>query len=81
LDECELEANEFASSCIIPPPRWEEFANLHYDRDSVLRFGVSLGIAPGLIVGQLQHRGAIPRERLNFLKRRWTWGEIEPVLA
>ncbi len=81
IDEREQEANEFASSCIIPVARWEEFANLQYDRDSVMRFGVSLGVAPGLIVGQLQHREAIPRDRLNFLKRRWTWGEIESALT
>jgi len=72
LDDYERQANEFASSCIVPAIRWEEFENLRYDRDSVLRFSVSLGIAPGLIVGQLQHRQAIPRNRLNFLKHRWT---------
>lgn len=81
LDDCEREANEFASSCIIPASRWEEFSNLQYDRNSILRFSVSLGIAPGLVVGQLQHRGAIPRDRLNFLKRRWTWDEIETALG
>jgi len=81
VDDREEQANEFASSCIIPPARWEEFANLPYDRDSVLRFSVSLGVAPGLIVGQLQHRDAIPRDRLNFLKRRWTWGEIDTALG
>lgn len=80
LDDREREANEFASSCIVPATRWEEFANLRTDRDSVLRFSVSLGIAPGLIVGQLQHSGAIPRNRLNFLKRRWTWDEVNASL-
>jgi HTH-type transcriptional regulator / antitoxin HigA len=80
LDKREREANEFASSCIIPPARWEDFVDLQFDKDSVIRFGVSLGIAPGLIVGQLQHREAIPRNRLNFLKRRWTWANIEAAL-
>lgn len=81
LDDRERQANEFASSSIIPPERWSEFANLNCDKKSVLRFAVSLGIAPGLIVGQLQHRGAISRDRLNFLKRRWTWTEIEAALT
>lgn len=81
LDHYEREANEFASANIIPAARWEEFANLRYDKESVLRFSISLGVAPGLIVGQLQHRGAIPRNRLNFLKRRWSWDEIEAVLG
>jgi HTH-type transcriptional regulator / antitoxin HigA len=77
----EREANEFARSLIIPPSRWEEFVNLQYDSSSVIRFSVSLGIAPGLVVGQLQHREAIPRDRLNFLKRRWTWAEVDSWLA
>jgi HTH-type transcriptional regulator/antitoxin HigA len=77
LDDREREANEFARSCIIPPSRWEEFTNLRYNKGAVIRFSVSLGIAPGLIVGQLQHRGLIPRDRLNFLKRRWAWTEVE----
>lgn len=76
----EKEANEFASSCIVPPERWEEFSNLRYDRQSILRFSVSLGVAPGLVVGQLQHRQAIPQNRLNFLKRRWKWDEVEDAL-
>ena len=80
-DEREREANEFASSCIIPPARWEEFVNLPHDKEFVVRFAVSLGIAPGLIVGQLQHRGEITRDRLNFLKRHWTWADIKTVLA
>src|SRR5262249_17492902 len=80
-DDRERQANEVAGSCIIPPARWEEFVTLRYDVDSVIRFSVSLGIAPGLVVGQLQHRGDIPRDRLNFLKRRWTWAEIQAALA
>lgn len=80
LDHREREANEFASSCIVPASRWEEFASLRYQREAVLRFSVSLGIAPGLVVGQLQHRGAIPSDRFNYLKRRWTWAEIESAI-
>ena len=30
------------------------------DRDSILRFSVSLGIAAGMTVGQMQHRGMLP---------------------
>jgi len=81
LDDREREANDFAASCIIPPARWEEFANLRYDKESVMRFSVGLGVSPGLVVGQLQHQNAIPRDRLNFLKRRWTWAEIEAAIV
>jgi HTH-type transcriptional regulator / antitoxin HigA len=81
VDEREREANDFARSRIIPPARWEEFVNLPYDKESVLRLSVSLGVAPGLLVGQLQHIRGMPQDRFNFLKRRWTWAVIEAALA
>jgi HTH-type transcriptional regulator / antitoxin HigA len=79
-DNHEIEANEFARACIIPEARRTEFERLTPNREAVLRFSVSLGIAPGLTVGQMQHRKMIGHERLNTLKRRWTWNEIEPLL-
>lgn len=76
-DEQEREANQFASSCILSQRRLIELDQLTHDRDTVLRFAVSAGVAPGLVVGQLQHRGVIGHQDLNSLKRRWTWAEIE----
>ena len=76
----EVEANDFASSCIIPTRNREEFNNLTLEYRSVLRFSVSINISPGLTVGQLQHHGRISFGRLNRLKRRWTWDEIGPAL-
>jgi hypothetical protein len=29
----------------------------------------------------MQHRKIIEHNRLNHLKRRWTWEEIEPALV
>lgn len=80
FDDKEQEANDFAESCIIPVLRTSEFERLGPDRDSILRFSVSIGVAPGLTVGQMQHREMIPREKLNYLKRRWSWSEIDPAL-
>jgi Zn-dependent peptidase ImmA (M78 family)/plasmid maintenance system antidote protein VapI len=80
-DEREQEANAFASNCIIPKERQTEFEHLPLDRTAILRFSISLGIAPGLIVGQMQHRGTIGREHFNKLKRHWTWDQIEPALG
>lgn len=79
-DDREQEANAFARDCIIPPERRPEFRDLPPAREAVLRFSVSCGIAPGLTVGQMQHRKMIGHDRLNGLKRRWTWDEIEPAL-
>ena len=75
-NDYEWQANRFASSCIIPPLREAEFENLTADRDSVIRFSVSVDIAPGLTVGQMQHRRLIGYNQLNSLKRHWRWEEL-----
>jgi len=80
-DKSEREANEFASSCIIPEARKVEFDHLPADRDAIIRFSVSVGVAPGLTVGQMQHQQLIGHDTLNSLKRHWKWNEIESALA
>ena len=55
-DGSEREANDFASRCIVPASRLSEFETLRPDRDAVIRFSVSVGVSPGLTVGQMQHR-------------------------
>jgi Zn-dependent peptidase ImmA (M78 family)/plasmid maintenance system antidote protein VapI len=77
----EREANEFASDLIIPPGRRQEFANLPRSRDEIVRFAISLDVAPGVIVGQMQHRGMVDRGAFSYLKRIWTWDEIESAAA
>lgn len=75
----EREANDFAMTCIVPPVRRPEFLSLSADKDSIMRFAVSVGVNPGLIVGQMQHQGLIAHGRMERLKRRWTWDEIRPA--
>lgn len=75
-DETEREANEFASRCIIPERREDEFERLHATKDAVVRFSVSAGVAPGLTVGQMQHRRMIRPDQMNYLKRHWRWDEL-----
>jgi HTH-type transcriptional regulator/antitoxin HigA len=77
LDTKEQEANSFARDLIIPPPRRSEFARLPKKRDDIMRFAISLDVAPGLIVGQMQHRGMLDQGAFSYLKRRWSWEEIE----
>ena len=81
IDDREDEANDYARRCIVPDERMDEFQALTEDRDRVLRFSVRLKIAPGLTVGQMQKRRMIEPNRLNYLKRRWTWEQIAPVKA
>lgn len=72
----EIEANTFAASVLVPRDRGDELANLRPRTENVVRFAVSVGVSPGIVVGQLQHLGVIGRNQLNFLKRRYDWGEI-----
>jgi len=78
--EAEREANQFASERIVPKNRQEEFCQLPPEKDEVIRFGVSVGVSPGLIVGQMQHRKMIEQHQFNFLKRHWTWDQLDNVL-
>jgi Zn-dependent peptidase ImmA (M78 family)/plasmid maintenance system antidote protein VapI len=75
-DETEREANEFASRCIIPERREEDFERLHAAKDAVVRFSVSAGVSPGLTVGQMQHRRMIRPNQMNYLKRHWRWDDL-----
>jgi HTH-type transcriptional regulator/antitoxin HigA len=69
----EDEANAFASNLLIPPHSTEEFGRLGVSARDVMRFAVRIGVSPGIVVGQLQNCGRIPRNRLNRLKRRYVW--------
>lgn len=72
----ENEANEFASSVLIPSSMSSEFDRLGSAAKEVLRFAVKAGISPGIVVGQLQNRGRLAHNRLNRLKRRYVWNDV-----
>lgn len=80
VDQNEREANEFASDLIVPEARKEEFQDLPAEKYEVTRFSVSVGVSPGLTVGQMQHRDMIKPDQLNYLKRRWQWDELAKVM-
>jgi Zn-dependent peptidase ImmA (M78 family)/plasmid maintenance system antidote protein VapI len=80
FDDSEREANDFASRCIIPENRASEFYQLEAKRDAVVRFSVSVGVSPGLTVGQMQHRHMIQRNEMNYLKRHWKWDDLAVVM-
>jgi len=73
----EKEANEFAEQVLIPPDRRDELLDLTPRRDPIVRFAYSVGVSPGIVVGQLQHYDAIKPNQMNYLKRRFTWEQIE----
>ncbi len=80
VDKAEREANQFASRCIVPERNVEEFEQLVAAKDPILRFSVKVGVSPGLVVGQMQHRETIRQDQMNYLKRRWSWDQLEELL-
>lgn len=69
--ELEIQANEWAAQFLVPRSEWRRFvASRPHNRSEVERFALSQGIAPGIVVGRLQHEGILPWDRLNSLKVR-----------
>ena len=68
----EQEANKFAADILIPPMCVKDLEKLK-SRRAVISFAKVIGIAPGIVVGRLQHHGIIGYNELNNLKRRYQW--------
>lgn len=68
-------ANRFAAHLLIPPCAEAAFQALPHEYRSIMRFAKDLSISPGIVVGQLQHRGLMRQDKLNFLKKRYSWAE------
>lgn len=77
--EKEEEADRFAADFLIPPVEYRKFVSLgEFSRAKILEFADEMGIAPGIVVGRLQHDGHVPyKSVLNRLKTRFEW-KIEP---
>lgn len=71
----EAEADNFAGQVLIPQSEETALRALPHDHRSIMRFAKRLSISPGIVVGQLQHRGLVRQDKLNFLKKRYSWAE------
>lgn len=69
----EEEADIFSEQLLVPAEYKDELFALPLDHRKIMRFAKRIGIAPGIVVGQLQHAGQIGRNRMNFLKQRYEW--------
>ena len=72
----ENEADRFASELLIPNAAYAYFVQVcgtYYTDKAVNGFADSQNIAPGIVVGRLQHEGKIPYSHLNSLKRKLQW--------
>jgi Zn-dependent peptidase ImmA (M78 family) len=75
----EAEANEFAARVLVPKEYIVELASLRPNLKSIVAFARRLGVAPGIVVGQLQHIRRIRRDQLNSLKRRYAWDQNSTI--
>ena len=71
----EDEANRFAADWLIPSSAYKEFhpKGSHFSKAEISEFAKSIGIAPGIVVGRLQHDGRIPMQNCNDLKQKLRW--------
>jgi Zn-dependent peptidase ImmA (M78 family) len=78
--EKESEANTFSAGVLVPHARLDALMNLRPRMPDVIRFGLSIGVSPGIVVGQMQHLELIGPGQLNHLKRRYNWEQIQQAL-
>lgn len=73
----EKEANEFAERVLVPLEFRDELLTFRRVSDwrSIMRFAKKIGISPGIVVGQLQHKELIHYSYLNNLKNKYKWAE------
>lgn len=69
----EAEADRFAANLLVPLNHHHELVSLGPDKRKVVAFAEKIGVAPGIVVGRLQHEGLVPYTHLNGLKVRYTW--------
>ena len=73
-EKLDQEADQFAENTLIPQLKWCEFVSGgSLNMSGVVGFSRSLGIAPGIVVGRLQHERLIPFNRFFSLKRKLKW--------
>ena len=76
LTHLESEANAWASNALVNKSSWNKFlAKSPKSAKSVQKFASQEKIAPGIVVGMLQHEGHLPWSHLNGLKVRYQWKE------
>jgi HTH-type transcriptional regulator / antitoxin HigA len=77
----EIEANQFAANVLVPNQFRDELASIKCNMKSIVSFARKIGLAPGIVVGQLQHIGRVKYDRLNSMKRRYSWDrQSKPTL-
>ena len=72
----EHDADAFSSNFLIPKAQYDAFLQKASFTEAAVRTLASrVAVAPGILVGRLQHDRAIGYDRLNHLKRRFQWAK------
>jgi plasmid maintenance system antidote protein VapI/Zn-dependent peptidase ImmA (M78 family) len=69
----ENEADIFAEEILYPADLQAELPPGRISARDVVRLSKKAGVGPGIMAGQLQHRGDLDYNQLNGLKRRYKW--------
>ena len=70
----EEQANRWAADFLISRRDWRAFSEArHFNAEDVTAFADKQGIAPGIVVGRLQHEERIHWSNLNHLKAKLKW--------
>ena len=71
----EKDADTFAMNKLIPPERLKDLLRElnGYTLELIIRFAKEINIAPGIVVGRLQHDGTLPKSHGNGLKVFYSW--------
>ena len=76
--DIEAEANAWASNILVSRQSWNRFvAKAPCSKRVIEAFAEQQGIAPGIVVGMLQHQRLLSWTHLNGLKERLTWKATE----
>jgi len=71
--QLEDEANRFAQDILVPPEHAMRLPDVAGSASDVQAFARELGVAPGIIVGRLQHDGLLRWEQMRELKTSYDW--------
>ncbi|MEK6225542.1 MAG: HigA family addiction module antitoxin [Chloroflexota bacterium] len=73
-DADESAADQFASRELLPESAYGDFTTAgDFSEHAVREFARNVDVAPGIVVGRLQHDRHVPFARLNYLKTRIDW--------
>jgi len=74
--EEETEANDYAGNLLIPPTEYSKFILMKDFSEAAIRsFASKVKIAPGIVVGRLQHERLLPFHYLSKVKVHYQWAE------